>query len=357
VVLAPPSAQEALERKVDNYIQDQMASLHIPGLSMAVVQDGKVVYAKAYGYANLQGPVAARLDDRFQIGSMSKAFVATATMMLVEEGKIGLDQPVSRYLGAVPASWAGMTVRHLLNHTSGLPEYPDPATVAALNGNTIYSEDQLLGFAMKMAMVGAPGGGWSYSNIAYDVLGILIGKVSGKPYGDLLQQRIFGPLGMSNTRMLAPQQSMAGSAVGYVRSKGVVQAYQTTIGHMAYLSLGASGVEASVLDMAKWDAALRTEQLLKKSSLDQMWTVNALVLRQSGTLRADVNYGLGWFLTDINDVRMVYHSGSMPAFTSDFIRYLDAGLSVVILTNIDYNTADPQPMTRAVARMFNPAMP
>lgn len=342
---------------VDDYIQAQLLSQKIPGLSLAVIQDGKIIYAKAYGYANLESATPARPEQRFEIGSISKQFAATAVMMLVEEGKIVLDEKVSRYLGALPVSWDRMTVRHLLNHTAGLPEYPDAEFFKAIDRDVLYSEEQMLAIVKSYPLKSAPGAIWAYSNLGYDLLGILLSRVSGQYYGDFLQRRIFTPLNMSSARILSYSATSAGSATGYVLTGASRRPEHQTPGSRNYLAMAASGIEMSALDMAKWDASLYTEQLLKKSSLDQMWAISALVQAQTGSMRADVNYGLGWFVSTVDGHRKVYHSGGMPAFTTDFIRYLDDKLTVVVLTNLDDKHSDPQRISRAVARLFNAALP
>lgn len=357
--LSTPAAnmQQVDNPEVDKYIQAQLLKQKIPGLSLAVVQGGKIIYAKGYGYASLESATPARPEQRFEIGSISKQFAATAVMMLVEEGKIALDEKVSKYIGAVPASWETMTVRHLLNHTSGLPEGFDPVFFKSIDNNVLYSDDQMLAIIKSYALKSAPGAIWAYSNVGYDIVGIMVSKVSGKYYGDFLQERIFTPLNMSSARILNPSDTSVGSATGYLLVGGshVPEHQAPAVRH--YLALAASSIEVSALDMAKWDAALYTEQLLKKSSLDQMWAVSALVQAQSGTMRADVNYGLGWFLSVVNGHRKVYHSGGMPAFTTDFIRYPDDKMSVVVLTNLDEQHSDPQSISREVARRFNTSLP
>lgn len=351
------NTQQADNLEVDTYIQGQILSQKIPGLSLAVIQDGKIIYAKAYGYANLESATAARPEQRFEIGSISKQFAATAVMMLVEEGKIVLDEKVSKYLGAVPASWDTMTVRHLLNHTSGLPEYPDAAFFNSIDNNVVYSEDQLLAIGKTVPLKSVPGAIWSYSNIGYDLIGIMVSKVSGMPYGDFIKKRIFAPLNMTSARILNSIDTKEGSATGYVLTGASRLPDFQSAAKRNYLALAASAIEVSALDMAKWDAALYTEQLLKKSSWDQMWAISALVQAQTGNMRADVNYGLGWFLSTVDGHRKVYHSGGMPAFTTDFIRYVDDKISVVVLTNLDEHHSDPQSISRAVARMFNKSLP
>jgi CubicO group peptidase (beta-lactamase class C family) len=349
--------QQAANIAVDSYIQEKLVSGNIPGLSLAVIENGKLVYAKSYGYADKEKAVQARPEQRYEIGSITKSFVAVAVMMLVEEGKLGLDDRISKYIGPVQASWEAITIRQLLNHTSGLPEFPGPGFDKLRDRIPLPTEVEMLELAKQLPLNSRPGATWSYSNIGYDIVGLIVAKASGKPYGEFLQERVFTPLGMSDTRVMKAGQSTAGLATGYSMQGGKLMPEVHTDAHRNYLALAASGIESSVLDLAKFDIALRSESLLSAASRAEMWAVSALAARQTGNMRADVNYGLGWFLSTVDGHRKIYHSGGMPGFLTDFIRYPDAGISVAVLTNQGYNHVDPQVISRAVAKMYRPELP
>ena len=191
-------AQNGTTNKIDEYVQSEMTRQRIPGVSLAIVKNGEVVYAKGYGFANLEHNVAVKPETIFQSGSVGKQFTATAVMMLVEEGKINLEEKISKYLGPVPDGWSNITVRQLLTHTSGLTDYPSD-----FDFRRDYTEDELLKRAQAIPPAFKPGEKWQYSNLAYVTLGILIHKVSGKFYGDFLQERVFKPLGMTTTRIIS----------------------------------------------------------------------------------------------------------------------------------------------------------
>lgn len=340
--------------QVDQYIQAQIIAQRMPGVSLAVIKDGVVIYAKAYGYANIEQAKALHPEQRFSIGSMTKQFVAAAVMLLVEDGRLGLDQPISEYIGVVPASWANVSVRHLLTHTSGLPIDPPNDYLLSLNSHAPYRDDELLDIFKTLNLQTSPGIIWSYSNVGYDILGLLITKVTGKPYGSFLQERIFTPLGMSSARTLGIESSTSDYASGYlITGDQRVQSIQTNA-WIRYGAMAATGISVSALDLAKWDAALYGERILKKSSIDQMFAVSALVQAKTSDSLADINYGLGWFLSTVNGHRKVYHAGSVPGFASDFLRYVDDRFSIIILTNLDGGHSSAQTMSRAVARMYNP---
>jgi len=358
VSTAPAGMQQADNPAVDAYIQAKMVEGNIPGVSLAVMDNGKLLYAKSYGYADLAGRVPARPEHRFEIGSISKTFVAVATMLLVEEGKINLDEKISTYIGPILPSWEAITVRHLLNHTSGLPEYPTDASRLIVEGERIVPEAEILTLYKTFPAERAPGISWSYSNVGFDVLGIIVSRVSGKYYGDFLQERVFGPLAMHDTRIMTPAAMATGKATGYVATDGrQLVADVQTASLRNYLSLGASGVESSALDMAKFDAALRAGTLLTPASREAMWTATVQVRPANGSASA-IYMGLGWFFSMESGHRRIGHSGGMPGYICDFVLYPDDGMSVVVLTNQGFGQgAIPSFMSRAVARMYHPELP
>src|SRR5262245_27964404 len=197
---------------IDDYIALQMKRQRLPGLSLAVVRDGKVVRAQGYGLANVELGVPMRPETRLQSGSMGKQFAATAVMMLVEAGKLRLDDPVRKYLPGAPETWNDITVRHLLTHTSGIGPFDYGG---AFDTRKDYTEDEMLQQAYALPLDFPPGTRWNYSNTGYVVLGILIHKVTGKFYGDFLAERVFRPLGMESTRIISEEDIIPNRAAGY----------------------------------------------------------------------------------------------------------------------------------------------
>lgn len=335
-----PAQDAATGGKVDEFIKAEMQRQKIPGVSVAVVRNGEVVLARGYGYANVEHQVAVKPETVFQSGSVGKQFTATAVMMLVEEGKINLDEKIGKYLGEVPESWKNITVRHLLTHTGGLTDYlPD------FDFRRDYTEDELLKRAQGIPVAFAPGEKWQYSNMGYLTLGILIGKVTGKFYGEFLRERIFQPLGMS-ARIINEADIIPNRAAGYRLDKGELKNQQwisptlnTTADGSLYLT---------ALDMAKWDAALYGEKLLKRASLEQMWT--PVKLNDGKT----APYGFGWFLGEVNGHRLIEHGGAWQGFKSDIARYVDDRLTVILFANLIQ--ASPDKLAHGVAGLYNPAL-
>src|SRR5580700_1781200 len=195
---------------VDQYVRAEMQREHIPGISLLVAHHGKSVRAQGYGLANVELQVPVKPETIFQSGSVGKQFTATAVMMLVEEGKVELDDPIAKYLKSAPEAWQAVTIRELLSHTAGFTDYPDN-----FDFRKDYSESDLLKIVENIPLAYAPGTKWSYSNLGYLTLGILIHQVTGEFYGDFLQKRIFGPLGMTSTRVISEADIIPNRAAGY----------------------------------------------------------------------------------------------------------------------------------------------
>jgi CubicO group peptidase (beta-lactamase class C family) len=339
--------------KVDGYVRGEMQQQRIPGLALGVYRDGKIVKAEGYGIANLEWDVPVKADTIFQSGSVGKQFAATAVMMLVEEGKVGLDDPVQKYFPDAPETWEGIKIRNLLSHTSGLGEYengprtkPDGPFYLRLD----MSEDELYKRIAAMPMDFKPGEDWSYRNTNYVLLGILIHKVTGKFYGDYLQERIFKPLGMTSTRIISDRDIIPHRAAGYELVKGELKNQEWV--SATFNSTADGTLYFTVLDLEKWDAALYTEKLVKRSSLEQMWTVMKLNNGQPNK----ANYGFAWEIKEINGHKVVEHGGAWQGFTCDISRYLDDKLTVVVLTNLDAGHAQPGKIAHTVAGLYVPAL-
>lgn len=324
---------------VTEYVKAEMQRQHIPGMSLLVVKAGKIVRAEGFGLANVELQVPVKPETVFQSGSVGKQFTATAVMMLVEEGKIGLDDPLTKYFSDSPTTWKDVTVRELLSHTAGFGDYPKD-----FNFRKDWTEDEELKLIESIPLKYAPGTKWEYSNLGYATIGFLIRRVTGEFYGDFLQQRIFQPLGMQSTRIISEADIVPNRAAGYHLVKGqlknqewVAPTVNTTADGSLYFT---------ILDLAKWDAALYTEKLLKRSSLDLMWTP---VKFKNGKAN-DGDYGFGWFIEDRHGHRCIHHDGAWQGFETAIDRYVDDQLTVVALSNLE--EAEPGKITRHVAEMY-----
>ncbi len=191
-------ADAARLARADAVVRAEMHLEQIPGLAIAIVDHGKVVLARGYGYANVEQSAPVTVDTVFQSGSVGKQFTAAAVMLLVEDGRLSLDDPVTQYLPEAPPEWKAIRIRHLLTHTAGIPDYRTEALPADMRRS--YTERELVQMVCASKPEFPPGERYSYSNPGYLLLGAIIGRVGGRHYSDLLGERVFRPLGMKSAR-------------------------------------------------------------------------------------------------------------------------------------------------------------
>lgn len=301
----------------DDYIKTQLDAFDLPGLSLAVVRNGTIVKAAGYGLADRERRISSTPETVYKIGSVSKQFVASGIMLLVQEKRIGLDDPISKYLDKTPSSWAPITIRHLLTHTSGLVR-ESPAFSPFRN----LSDADLIGAVHPVPLRFAPGEKWEYSNTGYVALAEIIRIAARQPWTEYLQQTIFAPAEMNVTLPTNTTATVPNRAVGYAGDDNKRKADE-------WVALRAGGAFLSnVLDLAKWDALLYTDRILNDTSRPEMWTT----ARLNNASRAE--YGLGWHVdAGIGKRRRIWHGGGLPGFTSHYVRYVDDGLSIIVLSN------------------------
>jgi CubicO group peptidase (beta-lactamase class C family) len=328
---------------VDEFMESHMQRHQIPGISLAICRDGQVVRATGYGLANVELDVATKPETVFQTGSVGKQFTAMAVMMLVDEGKLGLDDPISKHFPGAPATWKDITVRHLLTHTSGIKDWEGKTDI---DYRKDYTEDELVQVAMKLPPDFAPGTQWSYSNTGYVLLGILVHKVSGKFYGDFLAERVFAPLGMESTRVISESDIVKNRAAGYTIEKGELQNQEWVSPSLNTTADGS--LYTTTLDLAKWDAALGSQRFLKPASYEAMWSPVQL---QDGTTYP---YGFAWFLDVQRRAPVIQHSGSWQGFKTAIVRYPGQKLTVIVLANLAQ--AEPMRLATTVAGLVEPAL-
>jgi CubicO group peptidase (beta-lactamase class C family) len=310
----------AVADRVSDFVNTYLKKNQIPGCAVMVRHNGKVVLCQGYGVANVEHAVRVTPQTVFQSGSIGKQFTAMAIMMLIEDQKLALEDPISKYLD-VPENWSAISVRHLLTHTSGLGDYPESFSL-----QRDYTNDELLQMIAAQPLAFAPGEEWSYSNLGYVTLGLLIHKVSGEFWGDFLQQRVFAPLGMKHTGVISEADIIPNRAAGYVLKNGALKNQQwvsPTVNNTADGSL-----YFTVEDLAKWDEALETRKLISRTSYEQMWTPVKL---NNGTTAP---YGFGWRITKIDSGHSVLeHGGAWQGFASYIVRYPEDRLTVAVLCN------------------------
>lgn len=338
---------------IDSFVTAELANQHIPGLELGIYSRGRVLLAKGYGLANVELDVPVKPETVFQSGSVGKQFVSAAVMMLVEEGKVSLDDSIAKYFPDAPASWKPILVKNLLSHTSGLSEYESDDRTGP--GGPFYlrldfTEDQLVKKIEAMPIEWAPGDNWAYRNTNYVLLGIMIHHVTGKRYDEFLAERIFKPLGMSSTRLISEHDIVPNRASGYELDDGQLKNQEWV--SPTFNSTADGALYFNVLDLAKWDDALYTTRLLKQSSLDRIWTVYPL---NNGKPNPD-GYGFAWEIGKQNGHKRIEHGGAWQGFTCSIARYPDDSLTVVALTNLDSGHADPDIVAHVVAGLVDPAL-
>jgi CubicO group peptidase (beta-lactamase class C family) len=299
-----------------------MTRYSVPGLSVAVARHGDMLHAAGYGFAHLEHRVPATVDSIYQTASVGKQFTAALVLLLGERGVLGLDERISSYFETAPECWSGITVRHLLTHTSGISD----AGILTLNLRLDYTDAEILDSIARRPLEFQAGTMWGYSNSGYVLLGLLIARRTGRFYGDLLQEWIFGPLDMKTAQVIDEATLIANRADGYRMEVGVVR-------HQEYVSPSLNrtadgGLYLTVMDLAKWDRELATGSLLSPVSRAAMW---APVELANG---ATYPYGFGWELESMPRGRLVWHDGEWQGFSTHFARYLDDGLSIMALANL-----------------------
>lgn len=310
---------------IDDVVKGWMEKQHVPGVSIAVIKDGSLIKAEAYGFADVEHRVPARPDTVFKIGSVSKQFIATGIMLLVQDGRMAVGDKVSKYLPGTPATWEAITIRHLLTHTSGIVR-----EAPGFDPYKLQPEIAVIETAYPVPLRFTPGERYEYCNVGYFALAEVIQRVSGKPWADFLSERVFIPLGMTATRVTTLADIVPNRARGYAWKEGTLQNEDD------WPAVRPSGAFLStVLDLAKWEAALLGDQVLKAPTKKEMWT--PVILNDGRTYP----YGFGWQLDDWpagspapTGEPMIRHGGSMNGFRAAYSRWPSRRLTVIILTNL-----------------------
>lgn len=305
---------------IDRIVQSEMKRQFSPAVGLAIVKNGRVIKAQGYGLANVELMARAGADTVFQTASVGKQFTAALVMLLVRDGKLRLDDPISNHLQGTPPAWQGITVRHLLTHTAGLD-----GTDRAIDLRRDYTEQELLASAYKVPLLDQPGQRHSYSNLGYQVLGFLCSAVGGRFWGDQLRERVFLPLGLRTARVISDRDIVAGRAAGYDRFDGVLENQAWVAPSQNTTADGSLYVSAH--DMARWAQALDDERLFTKAEKQQMWTATTLGDGQS------VDYGFGWALFTEAGHRLVRHRGDWQGFTTHIAHLPEDRLTVSVLMN------------------------
>lgn len=342
VVITLFSSILAQADRIDDFVRARLDEQHIPGAAVAVIHNGRLVKAQGYGLANVELNVPATKETVFEIGSVTKQFTASAVMMLAQEGKINLDDKIGKYLPPIPQAWNEITVRQLLTHTSGIRNYTG---LSGFELSKHLKKEEFIKTIAEYPLDFQPGERWSYSNTGYSLLGMIIEKASGQAYWDFMRQKIFRPLGMNSTTDRNPKAIIRNRASGYEWVNGALEHRDTEFTDLT----SAGAIVSTVLDLAKWEAALDAGTLLRRTSQDEMWTPVKLNKGDA------YPYGLGWNIESLLGHRVIRHGGLTAGFSANFTRYVDDHLTIIILCNLGDASLNSR-IGRGIARFYVPAL-
>jgi CubicO group peptidase (beta-lactamase class C family) len=312
---------------IDVWAKGQMARYHLPGMIVAVYKNGKPLQISEYGFADLRRRLPIRRDSIFEICSITKQFTAAAILILAQEGKLKIDDPLRKYIPEAPESWSSITLREVMRHTSGISDRifgPDFA----------YGPEREELKRLRTLPAPNPKLRWSYSNLGYWLLGKVIERVSNTPYYTFLQRRIFNPLGMMDTHPNSQKISHRRLVHGYLWNK-TTHRFDAAPDLTAVMGFSAGGLISSVDDMNRWSEALATGRILAaKSRLEMLEPAKLSDGRvASAAGQSSGGYGLGVFLSGSRDHPVEKHSGGWGNGCAQFTRFVKDRLTVVILTN------------------------
>lgn len=325
---------------IDAFIEQQMQQQKITGLTIGIVKNGKVLMSKGYGFANLEHKIPAASNTVFKLASVSKHMVATGIMLLAQEGKLKLTDSITKYFPDAPATWNGITIRHLLNHTSGLPR-ESPAFQPMLE----QPDSLLIRGAYESKLVFPTGTSWQYCNLGYFMLADIIRQLSGLPFPEFMREKIFDPNGLKNTQTTTVSAIIPYRADGYVRRGG-----DTIENALNIIALRPSGAFLSTMDdLLKWEMLMQENQLLAASGWKQMRT-DTVQTTYPNVGDAKVYYGYGWNVTRYQNHTLNYHAGNLSGFRNLYCRFPDDKTAIIILTNTEPVT--PMPIAMGIAKIL-----
>lgn len=366
--LGQQASLASVEKKLDGLFST-VTSPDAPGLAVLARQNGKTVFERGYGVAELR--LKARIDARtnFRLASFTKQFTAMAVMLLVHDGKLRYDETLTDVFPDFPDYGKAITVRNLLNHVSGLPDYEELMEVAEKAGGSMWSpekqiqDDEVLKL-LERERSGkfAPGTSWSYSNSGYVVLGLVVAKASGKTYGEFLRERIFAPLKMNHTIVYQKgKNEVANRAFGHSQENDL---FKETDQSSTSATLGDGGIYSNLEDLAKWNDALRNHTLLSETEMQPALTPVKLHDGSAPHWPKEpngdnlhpgkpVSYGFGWFLDPYSGQTRMWHTGSTMGFRTVIERFPGENLTIIVLSN--RTDLDPEKLSLQAADLFLPA--
>jgi CubicO group peptidase (beta-lactamase class C family) len=324
---------------IDQFVRREMTRQRIPGMSIAVLRGDSLLLARGYGFSRLDRRVPATDSTVYPVGSLSKQFTAAAIVLLSQQRRLGLDDPITRYLPEGRAVWSRVTIRHLLTHTSGIPQD------TTLDQSRDYTESELVRSAAQ-PLEFEPGKLESYSSTGYALLGVIIHRVTGVPWGEFVRDHVFRPLAMRTAAVNSDTSIRASRAAGYYLVNGTLQNPDPVSP-----SLNAAAdccLSLSVRDLAQWARGLNHGKVLGRAGLEMSWT--PVRLNNGGTYP----YGFGWNILEQRGYRRIGHSGAWLGCHATLQRYPDFDLTVIVFLNL--GQANSEGIAVAIAGLAEPAL-
>lgn len=353
-----PSAALAADAwaAVDVAANAAIAAKATPGIQVCVRRKGKTVYSRGFGAADLEHGVALTPEAPCRVGSVTKQFTAATILLLAQDGKLSLDDTLAKYLPDFPRA-ADITIRRMLSHTSGLGNYTNTATRDAFiqSSRTDYDTDALIALLKAgQGQVFEPGTSWAYSNTAYVLLGVIIGKAAGKPYGEVMGERLFKPLGMTRTAVDDAGEVLPARAVGYSNDPKAPSGFRNA----SFISMtvpGAAGnLRSTMTDLCTWHEALLGGKVLQPASLTAMLTP---ALTNAGALPNNargqpVRYGFGLSLDEVEGRKCIAHGGGIQGFGTNLQTFPESGVTIAQVMNTDGGADAPVVAQQAALQTF-----
>lgn len=323
--------------KIDSLLQEKYPD-NAPGATFLISKNGSIIYKKAFGLANLELNVPMKTDNIFKIGSLTKQFTAISILMLMEKGKLNLDDEITKFIPDYPTNGNKITIHHLLTHTSGVKDY---TKVKGLNA--IAQKDltplELIDFSKNEPIDFTPGEKYKYNNSGYIILGYIIERVTGQPFANFVEEQIFNKLEMKTSQYASQREVIQNRASGYQKKDSYINRMDFSI----TLAYATGGLMSTVDDMFTWQEAIKNNLLISKETTEKAFTNYTL---NNGE---HTNYGYGWHIKTINNKQTFEHGGAVWGFKSMGVYFPDLDIYVIGLTNCLCNS--PTKVTREIAKL------
>jgi CubicO group peptidase (beta-lactamase class C family) len=325
------------ESKIDSLLQEKHPP-NVPGATFLIAKKGKIIYKKAFGLSNLELNVRMKPDDVFEIGSMTKQFTAISILILVEKGKLNLDDEITKFIPDYPTNGHKITIHHLLTHTSGIRDFTRTQGLNDISKKDL-TPSELINFFKNEPIDFIPGEQFKYNNSGYIILGYIIETITGQSYANFVEEQIFKKLEMTSSQYASHKKVIKNRASGYQNKEGYMNSREISF----TLPYSSGSLMSTVDDMFKWQEAIKNNLLIIKETTEKAFTNFTL---NNGE---HIDYGYGWHIKTINNIRTFEHGGSIFGFKSMGVYLPNEDIYVIGLNNCDCNS--PTKITREIAEL------